>query len=616
MPIYDAYRAILIPLGPSSLTEDAPSLSELLCDSSTIPPSSQILIDASGRQIVLGDKERDKDVLESGHDVYLFDRRLIEESHLLSSTEIPISELDLLDFSQEAIPSPVLASYCRLLMKSTAEHLEYCQTIWVSLSIYHGALLAAYTNYRHYIEILTDQWRAIEEGKKLKSRLKSLANLVEHFQTNWTLMHHLPFSDSLKGAGSDAHCELAFLIDLFDRERLETAYHATSQALHELDAQVHEAASLVSDIVSGFSPALTALERMKLALDDKSTQLVEADRHLSQLDLLYYNIQQDFLTGSQTNLNGALLANHSSLQSLISIENQSTNMTLEFVKGREEFSIDFQSCLKWISERQNEIRSAQSMILALESMLKSPSPPPPPPPPPPSSSSPSRSPASSSPPTPRSSLPSGADAAIENERLLTQFHRTPSLYFAALMEIVRRKNYSQLKHQRLVLVNEALQSIQANEAKRRQRFESEIIQQFPQPSLLSFLSPSNKQDGASEEGGRDHLPNLTLDQIQQYSKILEDLAQTATLAEAETSPLPALASAGAKHGNDGAGEGEGDKTVAVAAHSEPPLNKKRIWKLLSTIKEVLNYLTFMPREFDQILSSSCESCCSPLSSCP
>ncbi|KAJ3202029.1 hypothetical protein HDU67_000840, partial [Dinochytrium kinnereticum] len=164
---------------------------------------------------------------------------------------------------------------------------------------------------------------------------------------------------------------------------------------------------------------------------------------------------------------------------------------------------------------------------------------------------------------------------------LLHVHRMPPAWGAALVEIVRRKEYVKVFLSRAKDMAEVLAKYRTQEEKRRENFKNEIIRYLP-VGLVSGLDDRPPYCEISVSNTKDSLPNVTKDDISDFEKLVSNMRSA--MSEVDNSS------------SIGTGTTAGANSIGGPSDS--------ISKLQATMMKMASQVDGMATEFDRILVKS------------
>ncbi|KAJ3161096.1 hypothetical protein HDU86_007717 [Geranomyces michiganensis] len=557
MKVYQAESGVLLKIQAFAANESLDQVKEEIFTLSSIPPQAQILLlggTAGGAQV----KETNvEDIFKQNAVLYVYNRLLLLEAPgsagmmpVVPDIEPPVPPKVLVDLQTRTARTvadkcaayvDVFRShtmYSQATLRTATYHVSICEKLCQEQKAQADALAVALTN-------LKDHSRAVCEAfdnfyQHAQREMAKHAIRIQSFPTDMQALHRLPIHAAIVDGDR-------YLSDYVPEDRLITWAENCRIAHENLAHKIATSAETIKTVRAGNEHETST--PLDLDLRQLETHLAEARSARQRLDVKHQRVERD-LTKIEEMLADAQSVQSekfNSLDHLLKIhrdeylpaitENDAMirSLTTFFVDSKKRVSEELLRRLRSISQLQSQIAAVSPVLSELSDTM---------------------------------------NAHTQAFAQLLHVHRMPAAWGAALVEIVRRKEFVKIFISKAKELADILGRFRSQEERRRETFRTEIARYLP-TNLVQGLDDMPPYCEVSLSNTTGNLPDLSREDVNEFEKLITSIHSTML----DNEP--------------GGGSG------ASQTHSNHSISK-----LIATIVKMSSQVDATPADFERILAKS------------
>ncbi|KAI9105226.1 hypothetical protein DFS34DRAFT_574450 [Phlyctochytrium arcticum] len=559
MKVCQAESGALLPLKALNPRESLETLRQEIFAVTSIPPVAQILLTATGTQV----KQDTLDELLSGKGpsnddvlIYVFNRQLLDSRTaagglmpVLPDLEPPVPHNDaVIPDNVDAVNATSLLedafrSHCRFGQATLATakyHYGICERLLSEQTVQTDAFVIALTNLQGHSRSICEAFDVFYQHAQRE--IAKHTTRIQSFPIDMQALSHLPVHPAI--ADGDK-----YLADYVPRDKLvawaENCRTAHSQLVRKVAALADTAKAIRTGTDSETSQPLDVdLRQMRsyLAEEFDALQRIEAkqqrlERDLTKVEEILNDIRSNPGNAHEklTSLKHLRHIHHQDyLPQMMDLDESIRKIAGVFIDSKAHLTQQLISRLQLISHLQSQIATVMPTLNNLASVL---------------------------------------NAHIQAFAQLLHVHRMPAAWGAALVEIVRRREFVTIFLGKAKEMAEVLARFRMQEERRRETFRTEIGRYLP-AKLINGMEDKPPYCEVSFSNTTDHLPELSREDIAAFERLVSTLLTNIV-------------------------ENEAPGTSASHIHSNHTISK-----LIATMVKMSSQLDATSSEFDRILSKS------------
>ncbi|KAJ3149620.1 oligomeric, coiled-coil, peripheral membrane protein [Geranomyces variabilis] len=557
MKVYQAESGASLNVRAFAANESLEQVKEEIFALSLIPPQAQILLlggTAGGAQV----KETNvEDIFKENAVLYVYNRLLLLDTPdsaammpVVPDIEppVPLKVLADLNFRTSATTADKCAAYVNVFRshmmysqatsRTAAYHLSICEKSYLEQKAQADALAVALTNLKGHSRAVCEAFDNFYQHAQ--KEMAKHAVRIQSFPTDMQALHRLPIHAAIVDGDR-------YLSDYVPEDRLITWAENCRIAHENLAHKVATSAEAIKTVRAGNEyETSTSLD---LDLRQLDSHLADVRSAHQRLDAKYQRVERDLAKIEEMLADAQSVQSEkfSSLDHLLKIHRDEylpaitdndamiRRLTTILADSKKRVSAELLRRLRSISQLQSQIAAVSPVLTELSDTM---------------------------------------NAHTQAFAQLLHVHRMPAAWGAALVEIVRRKEFVKVFISKAKEMADVLGRFRSQEERRRETFRSEIARYLP-TNLVQGLDDKPPYCEVSLSNTTGSLPDLSREDVNEFEKLITSIHSTML----DNEP--------------GGGAG------ASQTHSNHSISK-----LIATIVKMSSQVDATPADFERILAKS------------